>query len=144
MNMRTLYKAIVWLGMMSGSALASADVYVIVNQDNPLTQLSAEQVERIFLLKAKRFENGDGAYPVNQAEGSKARIAFNKLVLDRSDQQLKYYWSRKMFSGGDKPPPVLLSDDDVEDYVAQQEGGIGYLLHAPSQKDVKVVLTVKN
>ena len=121
-----------------------ADVYVIVNAGNSTKSMNADQVERIFLGKTKRFENGDGAEPVNQKDGSEARNVFNDKILRRSDQQLKYYWARKMFSGGDKPPPVVYNGEDVEDFVAGRPGGIGYLLRPPTLKDVKVVLRVKN
>ena len=97
-------------GLLLCSLAAQADLYVIVNAENPATAMTAEQIERLFLMKAKRFDNGDAAEPVNQAEASKPREKFNAHVLKRSIQQLKYYWSRKMFSGSDKPPPVVGGD----------------------------------
>ena len=123
---------------------AHADLFVIVNNQNSTAALSAVQIERIFLLKAKRFESGEPAAPVNQDEKSAVRSAFNEKVMGRDEAQLKYYWSRKMFSGGDKPPPVLRSDAEVVSFVAENAGGIGYLATAPKDERVKVVLHVKN
>ena len=120
-----------------------ADVYIIVNVDNASTALSPEQVERIFMLKAKRFDNGDGAEPVSQYETARVRTQFNEKILGRNEQQLKYYWSRKMFSGGDRPPTVVGTDVDVEDFVAENTGGIGYLSVKPTDKRVKTVLVIK-
>lgn len=120
-----------------------ADLFIIVNADNAATAMTADQIERIFLMKAKRFANGDPVEPVNQAEQVDAREQFNDQVLQRNEQQLKYYWSRKMFSGGDKPPPVVGGNAEVENFVAANKGGIGYLDVAPKNPGVKVVLRLK-
>jgi ABC-type phosphate transport system substrate-binding protein len=129
--------------MTFASAQGQVELYVIVNANNSLDSLSADQLERLFLLKTKRFENGESAEPVNQSEGSKARELFNEKVLQRNEQQLKYYWSRKMFSGSDKPPPIAVSNSDTETFVSEHPGGVGYLTRQPQSDQVKVVLTVK-
>jgi len=125
------------------SAQSQVELYVIVNAQNSVSALTVEQVERLFMLKTKRFENGDSAAPVNQSEGSKARELFNAKVLERNEQQLKYYWSRKMFSGSDKPPPIAVSDADTETYVSEHAGGVGYTVTPPQSDQVKVVLTIR-
>ena len=136
---------IAWLcaGLLCCAVNAQADVYVIVNAGNPVAALSSDQIERLFLMKSKRFDSGDAAMPVNQDDGAPARQAFNERVLERNEQQLKYYWSRKMISGGDKPPPVVGGNAEVESFVAANPGGIGYLGAAPKQAGVKIVLHLK-
>jgi len=141
--MKKLSRILIFFLLLSMPLMASAELYVIVNVNNTTIVVDKAQLERIYLLKAKRFENGDGVDPVNQPEGSSARETFNKLVMERSEQQLKYYWSRKMFAGGDKPPPVALTDEDVEEYVAGKDGGIGYIAVPPKNKRVKMVLRLK-
>ncbi len=143
MNRRLISRIIVMCLLGLAPVLCRADLYVIINRDNAIEALSADQAERIFLLKSKRFENGNAAEPVNQPEGSRARNLFNSKVLKRNEQQLKYYWSRKMFSGSDKPPQALASDADVEAFVAGKAGGIGYVTTAPVNERVKIVMTLK-
>lgn len=133
---------IMLIGLLAGTA--RADVYVIVNVANSASALSPEQIERLFLLKSKRFESGEAAEPVNQTEQAAVRERFNDKVLGRTEAQLKYYWSRKMFAGGDKPPPVVGADSEVESFVATNKGGIGYLGVAPKGDNVKVVLRLKD
>ena len=135
---------IIGLLLLLGAASAQADLFVVVHAENPVADMTAEQIERLFLMKAKRFDNGDPAEPVSQTENSKPREKFNAEVLQRNEQQLKYYWSRKMFSGGDKPPPVVGGDAEVENFVAAHKGGIGYLGVAPKSSNVKVVLRLKH
>lgn len=125
-------------------ASALADLYIVVNADNSIDALSVDQVERIFMLKTRRFENDVNIEPLAQPEGSRARDIFNSKVLKRNEQQLKYYWSRKMFSGGDRPPPIASGDSEIIEIIADKPGGIGYMLKPPKNEKVKVVLTIKN
>lgn len=139
--MRKVYVSLLLIllsGLLVG--VAQAELFVVVNVDNSAKTMSPEQIERLFLLKSKRFENGDAAEPVNQTESAAVREKFNSKVLGRDEAQLKYYWSRKMFSGGDRPPPIVGGDADVEEFVAEHPGGIGYMAVAPKDARVKVVL----
>ena len=131
------------LGMLL-TGVAQADLFVIVNAENKAGTMNKEQIERLFLLKSKRFESGDPAAPVNQNESSKVREQFNDKVLGRNEAQLKYYWSRKMFAGGDRPPPIVGGNAETETFVAENPGGIGYLSAAPKDGRVKVVLKISN
>lgn len=125
-------------------SVAWADVYVIVNSSNAMQTITVDEINRIFLKKTKRFDNGSNAEPIAQAEGSKPRAAFNQKILQRDEQQLKYYWSRKMFSGGDRPPPAVNSEADVITVVAEKPGGIGYVTVPPKDSRVKVVFQIKD
>lgn len=121
-----------------------ADLFVIINSSNSVEALTIDQINRVYLKKAKRFDNGVNAEPYALAEGSRQRGLFNLKVLQRDEQQLKYYWSRKMFSGGDRPPPVLGSEADVIAMVAEKPGGIAYVTAAPKDARVKVVLKIRD
>lgn len=123
---------------------AWADVYVIVNSSNSLQAMTLDELNRIFLKKTKRFENGVNAEPIAHVEGSKPRTAFNQKILQRDEQQLKYYWSRKMFSGGDRPPSTVNSEADVITVVAEKVGAIGYVTSPPKDSRVKVVFQIKD
>lgn len=131
-------------GLLLNVSLAAADVLVIVNSGNPLQAMTLDEINRIFLKKTKRFENGVNAEPIALAEGTKQRAAFNQNILQRDEQQLKYYWSRKMFSGGDRPPPTVASENDVITVVAEKPGGIGYVSTPPKDNRVKVVFQTKD
>jgi hypothetical protein len=120
-----------------------ADLYIIVNKNNSLTEIGSDQVGRIYMLKSRRFENGVNVEPIAQGEGTKGRETFNRKVLQRTEQQLRYYWARRMFAGGERPPPVGINEAEVETYVADHEGGIGYITMKPKDPDVKILKIVK-
>lgn len=131
-------------GLLLSVSMAGADVLVIVNSSNSLQSMTLDDINRIFLKKTKRFENGVNAEPIALAEGTKQRTEFNQKILQRDEQQLKYYWSRKMFSGGDRPPPIVASESDVITVVAEKPGGIGYVTAPPKDSRVKVVFQTKD
>lgn len=133
-----------WCLLLLMPALCRADLYIVVNKSNTLESITADQVERIYMLKTRRFENGVNAEPIAQSDGSRARETFNRKVLNRTEQQLRYYWSRRMFSGGERPPLVGLNDSEIETFVADHQGGIGYLTAAPKDENVKTLLVVKD
>ncbi|CBL47303.1 Hypothetical protein HDN1F_37200 [gamma proteobacterium HdN1] len=122
---------------------AWAELFVIVNHANSISSMSASDVERLFLKKTVRFSNGANAEPVAQLENSAPRQAFNRLVLQRDEQQLKYYWSRRMFAGLERPPPVLNTQEDVIKVVSANPDAIGYVTIKPDSDQVRVVLRVK-
>lgn len=132
------------LAAFFASTLCRADLYVIVNARNNTVSLNVDQTCRIFLQKTKRFENDLIAEPVAQEQGMPAREMFNHLVLDRNEQQLKYYWSRKMFSGGDRPPAAVADNAAVITAVAGNQGAIGYINVKPNNPNVKVVMTLQD
>ena len=121
------------------SAVAQAEVAVIVNPGNGAT-LSSEDVQRLFLGKLKSFPGGGEATPVNQKEGQPAREQFNQAVLNKSESQLKAYWSQLVFTGKGTPPKELDNDDAIKALVASTPGAIGYIDAAKVDGSVKVVL----
>lgn len=121
------------------SAAAQAEVAVIVNPGNGAS-LSAEDVQRLFLGKLKSFPGGGEANPVNQKEGQPAREQFNQAVLNKSESQLKAYWSQLVFTGKGTPPKELDNDDAIKALVASTPGAIGYIDAAKVDGSVKVVL----
>jgi ABC-type phosphate transport system substrate-binding protein len=122
---------------------ASAQAYkVIVNAANPVGELPADAVAKIFLKESTNFPGGAAATPVEPGKGSPARAEFAKDVLGKSVQQLDTYWQQQIFSGKDVPPASKSSDDDVIAFVKANPGAIGYVSGTAATAGVKVV-TVK-
>ena len=116
------------------------EFYVIVNVDNSIDSISANQLSRIFNKKVKKFENDMASLPVAQKNSRPVTKIFNKTILKKNTKQLKYYWARKMFSGSSKPPKSLASDTEVVKFVASLKNAVGYVSEIPTNKKVKVIL----
>ncbi|OUS24443.1 hypothetical protein A9Q99_24705 [Gammaproteobacteria bacterium 45_16_T64] len=116
--------------------------YIIVNKNNSIETITIGQLSRVFTKKTKKFDNGVAALPIAQRASRSVTQLFNLRVLKKNAKQLKYYWSRKMFSGSSKPPKALSSDMEVEKFVASLQNAIGYVSQLPTSTQVKV-LTVE-
>jgi len=124
------------------SAHALADIAVIVNPASGVSSLSINEAKAIFMKKKKSFPNGNSATPVDQDEAMAARVAFTSKVLGKDDDQIKAYWSKRIFSGRGSPPKAVGDDNGVKAFVANTPGAIGYIDSKSIDSSVTVVLTV--
>jgi len=100
---------------------------VVVNEANPTDSLDKSSISKIFLKKTSRWENRVRVLPVDLPAQSPVRDAFSEDVLDKSVSAIKSYWQRMIFSGRDVPPPEVQTGAAVLQFVAANEGAIGYV-----------------
>ncbi len=125
------------------SMQASAEIAVVVHPSSSVQALSADEVSRLFLGKAKSFPGGAQAVPVNQDEGHPARAKFNETVCKKNASQYKAYWSQLVFTGKGTPPKDAGDDAAVKALVAANPNMIGYIDSASVDASVKVVHRVQ-
>lgn len=128
------------LTSIQGSTNAFAGFSVIVNPDSGISSISANKVKKIFLKKIKTLPNGSKAIPVDQKKGSAIRDEFNKKILNKNENQLESYWSRRIFTGRGTPPD---EKNDVKSFVANNSSAIGYIDTSKVDSSVKVLFTIK-
>lgn len=116
-----------------------ADVVVVVNPGNG-NAVDADVVKRIYLGKTKSFSDGLAVSPVNQ-DGTSVADEFNSKVVGKSSSQLNAYWAKLVFTGKGAPPAKVNSDQAVIDFVAANNGAIGYVDSVSVSPKVKVVAT---
>lgn len=126
------------LAGLLASPLVLAETAVVIHPDNA-SELSEKDIQRIFLGKQKSFPSGEGAIPVDQNKGSAVRDAFFASVLGKSEQQVKSYWSRLVFTGKGTPPKEVGDSAAVLKLVATNPNTIGYIDAALVDASVKVV-----
>lgn len=133
-------KLFVSAALLGATALAHADVVVVVASGSPVSSLTADQVAQLFTGKADTFPGGGKAVPIDQAEGSADRNAFHAKVTGKDAAQLKAYWSKLIFAGKGQPPKEVASGADVKKAVAADPAAIGYLDKSLVDGSIKVVL----
>src|SRR5262245_57934534 len=126
LSMKTCILSVLF-ALYVGASSAVADLVVIVNPDNPLASLSAEDAKRIYLGKDKEFPNGERIAAADQSYSSPSRKKFYADVIQKSESQLKAYWSQMIFTGKDTPPDVVGNDAAVKKWVAENKNAIGYV-----------------
>lgn len=137
---RKAVKCALLFTLLSSSVVAYADVAVIVNPSNN-SEISDQDIARIFLGKLKAFPNGEKAVALNLSAGSETRNDFEQKVLNKSSTQIKAYWSKLVFSGKGKPPPELVSDNDILALVSEDSNVIAYIDAKNVNASVKVIKT---
>ena len=111
--------------------LTAQDGYVIViNSENPATELTADEISRVFHKTITRWPNGQGAVPIDLPQNSTVRAAFTQSIHDKPVSAIQAYWQRQIFSARRvrrMPPVEKATDAEVLAYVAANVNAIGYV-----------------
>ncbi len=124
-------------------AQAQAEIAVIASAKRPPIKLTQEEVAKIYLAKSTTFPDGQRALPIDQSRGNPVRDLFVDKVLDKSDSQLRAYWSRVVFTGVGKPPSEHGGDNEIKKLVAENPNLIGYIDKSKLDSSVVAVLLVE-
>jgi len=135
--------AVLVLGALALAASAKADLYVVVNAANPVKALSQKEVVDIFMGRTRAFVGGEFAQALDLPRDSATRAAFYVALTGMSAAQVNSYWSRLMFSGRTMPPQQLSGEPAMQEQVRRTPGAIGYLSAEPADKNLHVVLVLK-
>jgi ABC-type phosphate transport system substrate-binding protein len=100
---------------------------VVVNNSNTISQLSREQVSKIFLRQITQWDNHQPVLPVDQGAESPVRWSFTKNIHRRTIAAVQTWWQQQTFAGVAVAPPERASDADVLAYVRQFPNAIGYV-----------------
>jgi ABC-type phosphate transport system substrate-binding protein len=117
----------------------AADIKVIANPSVKATQVSTDELKRIFLATNTALEGGH-VVPVFE-KGGVTHEAFLKQYLGKTDAALNTYYRSLVFTGKAFMPTMLGSDAEVAAYVAKTKGAIGYVdagASAPGAKAIAV------
>lgn len=122
--------------------LVLADIVVIGNRDLPANSLSRDELSRIYLGKTKFLSSGTKIVPVDQRSGSMIREKFYNDLFQKSESEMKAYWSRIMFTGQGYPPIQESDDGAVLETVAKNANCLGYIDRAALNNSVKVLYSL--
>jgi len=112
---------------------------VIVNKDNPVSQLSKNNVSKLLLKKSTKWDSGEKVEPVDLKADSNIRMSLSKTLHGKSVSAIKAYWQKKIFSGKGIPPAEKKNDAAVIAYVKSKPGAIGYISANANAIGVKVI-----
>jgi TonB family protein len=125
------------LALVPALALAG-DIKVIANSSVKATQISADELKRVFLLETNSLKDGTHVEPVLRRSGP-AHEAFLKNFLDINDEALQTYYRTLVFTGRGSMPKALASDAEYVAYVANTKGAIGYVSVDAATEGVKTL-----
>lgn len=127
------------LVFFAAGLISAADFKVIANPNVKATQVSTDELKRIFLASDTLLA-GTHVEPVFE-KGGAIHVAFLKQYLGKTDAALNTYYRSLVFTGKAFMPKILGSDAEVAAYVAKTKGAIGYVnagTSAPGAREIAV------
>ncbi|HBB77600.1 phosphate ABC transporter substrate-binding protein [Stutzerimonas xanthomarina] len=133
--MKASIRALGGLALLGVAVLAQAEVSVIVNPGATKAP-SQSEVANIFLGKDKSMKG------VDLKDWTPTKESFYSAVTNKSESQLKSYWSGLIFTGKGQPMASVADDAAVVAKVAAEADAIGYVDSAAVNDSVKVLFTL--
>jgi phosphate transport system substrate-binding protein len=128
---------LVLLAIALAPRAAYPQVAVIVNRANPVSNLSRDQLQRLYLGASTTFPTG-GA--VVLFEYPPARRVFYQSLLEMSELAVTRHWIGVMFQGGNASPLRAIDGADaLRRAVAETPGALAFIIVAAVDSTVKVV-----
>jgi hypothetical protein len=117
-----------------------ADVVAVVSSKSAITTLTRNQVMDIFFGRRTRFPDGSVAVPIDQSEGSAARIEFYSKFADMSPAQVKAFWAKIIFTGRGQSPKTVATGVEAKKALVASPNAITYIDQSMVDDSVRVVL----
>lgn len=121
----TLVAVVLALWGLAGDASAQ-EFQVIVNASSSVTELTRDQVSRIFRRKNRKLAGAD-AVPVDLNSDQPVREVFSRTIHGKSTSSIDSHWLKQVFAGKDTPPVKMGSEAELLEFVRSHPGAIGYL-----------------
>jgi hypothetical protein len=118
--------------------MPAAEIKFIAHPSVKVSQLSTEEMKRVFLIKTKLLQDGSRVEPVI-GQGSPAYEIFLKQYLGKNDSALTSYYLSLVFTGKALMPKLLGSDAEVIAYVTKTEGTVGYVVASANTPGLRAV-----
>jgi len=140
MSRYSLGLALVLLLSSMMPAAPPVNVVVIVNEANPVTELTASQVRLTYLRKlSRRWKDfNKNILPADRAGIPDTKRVFLDEVLKMSPGDFDRFFSEREYQNQESQPAKFNTDDEVVRYVAENPGAIGYVSSAPDLESRKV------
>lgn len=141
--MKSCLRHLLTLTAVALAPLAHADFYLIVQSANPQPTLTQKEAVDLFMGRNRAFQNGDFAHTYDLPRDSVQRAEFYQQLTGMGPAQINSYWARLMFSGQTLPPQSVADEAAMIDTVKRKPGAIGWVRKEPADKQVRVLLVIK-
>src|ERR1035438_10153212 len=133
-----LLTLIVVLGSLALAAKAQAQVIVIANPGVKATDISKNDLRDVFTGAATALPGGGNVAPILLKAGT-VHEEFLQAYIGKNDTAYRAGWRSLVFSGQASMPKSLDTDAAVVEFVAHNQGAIGYIGKDTPHEGVKVL-----
>ena len=119
---------------------------VIVNNSNPISNLSPLEVKNYYLRKTKSRWPGSNApiYPMDFKNNPQVSKDFHSKILKMSREEVVTHFSQRRIANGERPPIKVYNIEQIIMGVSKYPGAIGFMYakDLTDKSQVKVVCEV--
>ncbi|MBI2427252.1 MAG: hypothetical protein HYV29_00365 [Ignavibacteriales bacterium] len=137
MNIRILCSLILLVAFYG--VTNSQTVIIIVNPENPVSDISSDGLKHIFTAERTVWDDGNSIEIVDWKSESKVKVQFYTKMLRKSPAVVRRGWIQKIVAGSIYPPSVFLSEEEIINFVALHRWAIAYVERKPMPPSVKVI-----
>jgi ABC-type phosphate transport system substrate-binding protein len=117
---------------------AQAQVIVIANPGVKAGDINKDDLRDVFTGNATALKDGSRVVPILLKAGT-AHEEFLQAYIGKNDTAYRAGWRSLVFSGQASMPKSLESDAAVVEFVAHNQGAIGYIAKSTPHDGVKVL-----
>jgi ABC-type phosphate transport system substrate-binding protein len=117
---------------------AQAQVIVIANPSVKASEVFKDDLRDVFTGNATSLKDGSRVVPILLKAGT-VNEEFLQAYIGKSDSAYRAGWRSLVFSGQASMPKSLDTDTAVVEFVAHNQGAIGYIAKATAHEGVKVL-----
>ncbi|MCG9750620.1 hypothetical protein L1D54_09030 [Vibrio brasiliensis] len=133
-----------YLLMLIVSFHVNAQLYVVVGNDSPISDMTVEDIDDIADLYLGRKKLLGTTY-INQVldRTGDSRRRFFQRVTNMRESQINAYWAKLKFSGSMRAPEQVAAEQLLIDKLLSNPQAVGYTEVLPAQESgVKVILAI--
>jgi ABC-type phosphate transport system substrate-binding protein len=122
------------------SAAQNDTMAVVVNKDNPLSQVSLPELRQLYMGEQRFWKGRLAVTALMRVAGSRERAVALKVLFRMSESEYKKYWVNRVFHGeASAAPPELFSNGSAQDAVASIPGAVALVPVSEVSPRVKVL-----
>lgn len=120
-----IVSAVAIMALLFPIAVLAEDLVVIGNKKAPDAELSKSEVKKIYSGNKTKWSNNE-AIILTVVKDSDVHKAFLKEYVKKSPSQFERTWKQMVFTGKGRAPKKFDSLEEMIDFIAENEGAIGY------------------
>lgn len=120
------------------------EVVFIVNESNPVTEISANDIRDYYFKRKRQWPTGESVRFIDRALTSGIHDIFVRRILRKSNSDVELFWIGQKLYTGDSAPLRETSDTSTIQFVSTFKGAIGYVSSATpiAEQNVKAVKVI--
>lgn len=132
--------AILLVAAYSGIAQSGGNVAVVVNPANPIDNITAADLHKIYAGDKSSWGGGLIVAAFVRTAPSHERDVLLKAIMKMTDSQYQEAWVKKVYSGAAAHEPLALPSNSMQlEAVRSQKGGIAFIAASEVKDGVKVI-----